>query len=547
MAQDLETVKEVCQVSEEQEKILTGHQKPILLLDKLINQPNKQETEGKLCESIASGNPKVGVMLPYAPVQLLLFHYDDGIEMPKLLVMTSGNTSGAPICRDDHEAVEELSYLCDCILSHDRKIRIRADDSVMDFYKGEPYMIRRSRGYAPLPFMVSTPWKGQVIAAGGELKNTFCIGVDNRFYPSPYVGDLEDLRTVKALKETIGRLETLLEVQPEVVVCDLHPKYNSTVVAQELGLPVLKVQHHYAHILSCMAENDCEEKVIGVSFDGTGYGTDGTIWGGEILIADYQGFTRLGSIQPFVQVGGDVSAKEGWRIAVSLIWQNTGDLEKTLDTVRKLGLCTEQEAKVLVTMAQRKLNAVISTSAGRLFDGVSAILGIRRASTFEGEASTALEFAAEAWRAQEIQKKNVDTVSGERTDIKRNVETTGADEKPETGNRKIILNTGDIVAHLVREKLEGEDSGKLAYEFHRALADEILAACEEAEQETGIRKVALSGGVFQNRLLLELVDDGLAEKGFEVLKHSLIPPNDGGIALGQAAYGMAYVQRHRQV
>ena len=548
MAQDLETVKEVCQVSEEQEKILTGHQKPILLLDKLINQPNKQETEGKLCESIAPGNPKVGVMLPYAPVQLLLFHYDDGIEMPKLLVMTSGNTSGAPICRDDHEAVEELSYLCDCILSHDRKIRIRADDSVMDFYKGEPYMIRRSRGYAPLPFMVSTPWKGQVIAAGGELKNTFCIGVDNRFYPSPYVGDLEDLRTVKALKETIGRLETLLEVQPEVVVCDLHPKYNSTVVAEELGLPVLKVQHHYAHILSCMAENDCEEKVIGVSFDGTGYGTDGTIWGGEILMADHQGFTRIGSIEPFVQVGGDVSAKEGWRIAVSLIWQNTGNMEKTLDTVQKLGLCTEQEAKVLVTMAQRKLNAVTSTSAGRLFDGVSAILGIRRASTFEGEASTALEFAAEAWRAQEIQKKNVDIRvkslkmwMTEKKDIPENPGTSASS----TEERKFVLNTGDIVTHLVQEKLAGEDSGKLAYEFHRALAEQILAACEAAEQETGIKKVALSGGVFQNRLLLELVDDGLAERGFEVLKHSLIPPNDGGIALGQAAYGMAYVNRRK--
>lgn len=548
MAQDLETVKEVCQVSEEQEKILTGHQKPILLLDKLINQPNKQETEGKLCESIAPGNPKVGVMLPYAPVQLLLFHYDDGIEMPKLLVMTSGNTSGAPICRDDHEAVEELSYLCDCILSHDRKIRIRADDSVMDFYKGESYMIRRSRGYAPLPFMVSTPWKGQVIAAGGELKNTFCIGVDNRFYPSPYVGDLEDLRTVKALKETIGRLETLLEVQPEVVVCDLHPKYNSTVVAEELGLPVLKVQHHYAHILSCMAENDCEEKVIGVSFDGTGYGTDGTIWGGEILMADHQGFTRIGSIEPFVQVGGDVSAKEGWRIAVSLIWQNTGNMEKTLDTVQKLGLCTEQEAKVLVTMAQRKLNAVTSTSAGRLFDGVSAILGIRRASTFEGEASTALEFAAEAWRAQEIQKKNVDIRvkslkmwMTEKKDIPENPGTSASS----TEERKFVLNTGDIVAHLVQEKLAGEDSGKLAYEFHRALAEQILAACEAAEQETGIKKVALSGGVFQNRLLLELVDDGLAERGFEVLKHSLIPPNDGGIALGQAAYGMAYVNRRK--
>lgn len=394
--------------------------------------------------------------------------------------------------------------------------------------------------------MVSTPWKGQVIAAGGELKNTFCIGVDNRFYPSSYVGDLEDLRTVKALKETIGRLETLLEVQPEVVVCDLHPKYNSTVVAEELGLPVLRVQHHYAHILSCMAENDCEEKVIGVSFDGTGYGTDGTIWGGELLVADCQGFTRLGSIEPFVQVGGDISAKEGWRIAVSLIWQNTGNLEKTLDTVRKLGLCTDQEAKVLVTMAQRKINAVTSTSAGRLFDGVSAILGIRRASTFEGEASTALEFAAEAWRKQrEMQKKNPEENLKIRMSEKEDIpEGTGISEASED-ERKFILNTGEIVAYLVRARLAGEDPGKLAYGFHRALADEILAACEEAERQTGIRKVALSGGVFQNRLLLELVDDGLTEMGFKVLKHSLIPPNDGGIALGQAVYGMAYVQRHR--
>ena len=539
MAKDLEAVRKECEVSAEQSKILDGHQKPIMLLDK------KKEAE-ILCPSVAPGNPKVGVMLPYAPVQLLLFTYDDGIEMPEFLVMTSGNTSGAPICRDDQEAEAELSGFCDCMLSHDRKIRIRADDSVMDFYEDKPYMIRRSRGYAPLPFMVSTPYQGQVLAIGGELKNSFCIGVDNRFYPSPYVGDLEDLRTVKALKETIGRLETLLEVQPEVVVCDLHPKYNSTVVAEELGLPVLRVQHHYAHILSCMAENDCEEKVIGVSFDGTGYGTDGTIWGGELLVADCQGFTRLGSIEPFVQVGGDISAKEGWRIAVSLIWQKTGNLEKTLDTVRKLGLCTDQEAKVLVTMAQRKINAVTSTSAGRLFDGVSAILGIRRASTFEGEASTALEFAAEAWRKQrEMQKKNPEENLKIRMSEKEDIpESTGISEASED-ERKFILNTGEIVAYLVRARLAGEDPGKLAYGFHRALADKILAACEEAERQTGIRKVALSGGVFQNRLLLELVDDGLTEMGFKVLKHSLIPPNDGGIALGQAVYGMAYVQRYR--
>ncbi len=542
MAQDLETVKAICEVSEEQEKILTGHQKPILLLDKTGKVDGKGYNKHPgLCESIAPGNPKVGVMLPYAPVQLLLFHYDDGIEMPELLVMTSGNTSGAPICRDDEEAVEELSHLCDCILSHDRKIRIRADDSVMDFYKGKPYMIRRSRGYAPLPFMVSTPWSGQVIAAGGELKNTFCIGVDNRFYPSPYVGDLEDLRTVKALKETMGRLETLLEVQPEIVICDLHPKYNSTVAAEEIGLPVLKVQHHYAHILSCMAENDCEEKVIGVSFDGTGYGTDGTIWGGEILLADYQGFTRFGSIHPFVQVGGDISAKEGWRIAVSLIWQNTGSLQETLSTVRKLGLCTEQECKVLVTMAQRKINAVTSTSAGRLFDGVSAILGIRKASTFEGEASMALEFAAEEWR-RGLERELI--IENAESEIRLEELTANDAVNSEADPGKIILNTCELVRHLTEARLAGEAPEKLAYEFHAELAEQIIAACEETKRQTGIRKAALSGGVFQNRLLLELVDEGLQKKGFQVLKHSLIPPNDGGIALGQAAYGMAYLNRN---
>ena len=231
MARDVEAVKQECLVNEVQEEILDGHQKPILLLEKR----KKSADSAGLCKSVAPGNPKVGIMLPYAPVQMLLFQYDDGIEMPDYLVMTSGNTSGAPICRDDKEAVEELSQLCDLILSHDRKIRIRADDSVMDFYKGESYMIRRSRGYAPLPTMVTMPWKGQVLAAGGELKNTFCIGVDGRFYLSPYVGDLEDLRTVKALKETIHRFETLLEVEPEVAACDLHPKYNSTLLRAIFG------------------------------------------------------------------------------------------------------------------------------------------------------------------------------------------------------------------------------------------------------------------------------------------------------------------------
>lgn len=520
MAKDEAAVKRECVVTPEQEEILTGHQKPILLLDR--------KNSGRLAASVAPGNPKVGVMLPYAPVQLLIFQYDDGIKMPDLLVMTSGNTSGAPICREDEEAVVELSHLCDAMLSHNRKIRIRADDTVMDFYKNEPYMIRRSRGYAPLPFMTSTDWKGQVLAVGGELKNTFCIGVDSRFYPSPYVGDLEDLRTVKALQETIHRFQTLLEVKPQVVVCDMHPKYNSTVVAKELGYPMLQVQHHYAHILSCMTENDCHDPVIGVAFDGTGYGTDGTIWGGEILLADYEDFTRFGSITPFLQIGGDASAKEGWRIAVSMIYGYTKDRELAWKIIEKLGLCNEQESKVQFTMADRKINAVISTSVGRLFDAVSAILGIRRQSSFEGEASMALEFSSEAYEQQNIMQ--------------------GRDEKPDRlvyeKEERFILNTRMLVQQIVEEKMQGADSGRLAYLFHQVLAEQITAACIEARSNSGRKKVALSGGVFQNRLLLRLTEEQLEQEGFEVLRHHMIPPNDGGIAIGQAAYGMWRLNNH---
>ena len=521
MAKDETVAKRECVVTPEQEEILTGHQKPILLLDR--------RKDGKLAPSIAPGNPKVGVMLPYAPVQLLIFQYDDGIEMPDVLVMTSGNTSGAPICREDKEAMAELSGLCDAMLSHNRKIRIRADDTVMDFYKNTPYMIRRSRGYAPLPFMTSTDWKGQVLAVGGELKNTFCIGVDSRFYPSPYVGDLEDIRTVKALQETIHRFQTLLEVNPQVVVCDLHPKYNSTVVAEQLGYPMIQVQHHYAHILSCMTENDCQEPVIGVSFDGTGYGTDGTIWGGEILLADYENFTRFGSITPFLQIGGDASAKEGWRIAVSMIYGYTKNREEAWKIIEKLGLCSEQESKVQFTMADRKMNAVVSTSAGRLFDAVSAILGIRKRSGFEGEASTALQFAAETYKEQKHLHREDGSVH----------------QLVYENDGRLILDTQTLVQQIVEEKLQGADSNQLAYLFHQELAEQITAACVEARKVSGRRKAALSGGVFQNRLLLRMTENRLMEEGFEVLRHCMIPPNDGGIAIGQAAYGMYQLQNRR--
>ncbi len=296
MVRDMETAVRECVFGAAEAEILDGHQKPILLLPR--------RADGKICPQTAPDNPRLGVMLPYAPVQLLLFDYDDGLQMPDCLVMTSGNESGAPICRDDAEARQALTPLCDCILSHNREIRIRADDTVMDSFQGQPYMIRRSRGWAPLPVWTGGGFHGQVLAVGGELKNCFCIGINELFYPSPYVGDLGDVRTAEALEETIRRFQTLLEAKPEAVACDLHPGYHSAALSREMGLPVVPVQHHYAHILSCMAENDSFAPTLGLSFDGTGYGTDGTIWGGELLECSLSGFERLGSVTPFLQAGG---------------------------------------------------------------------------------------------------------------------------------------------------------------------------------------------------------------------------------------------------
>lgn len=549
MMKDLDVVRRECETEPHLEEILDGHQKPIILL------PKKEG--GTLCESVAPDNPKIGVMLPYAPVQLLLFDYQDETKVSDCLVMTSANTSGAPICRDDEDALNELSGLCDVILSHDRKIRLRADDTVMDFYRGEPYMIRRSRGYAPLPFMMGNEFKGQVLAVGGELKNAFCIGKNQLFYPSPYIGDMGDVRTVKALKESVKRMEELLETKPQIVACDMHPSYNTRAAAEEMGLPVFLVQHHYAHILSCMAENEwtTEKRVIGVSFDGTGYGTDGTIWGGEILLADYDSFTRWGCIEPFAQTGGDASAKEGWRIAVSLLGKIYGK-ENALLIIETLGLCESKLAKLQFTMEERGINTVQSTGAGRLFDAVSAILDIRKSSTFEGEASTSLQFAAEKWLdaqkkkiagSEDFAESGIIADYGELKSIS-DVAQKSVVEKNNSINRNIkadlyYLPTLSLVKELAERKLAGENSNQLALHFHRRLAGMIVSACEKAREEIGINTVALSGGVYQNKLLLDYSVTMLEERGFHVLRHHLLPPNDGGISLGQAVAAMRSLQK----
>ena len=552
MMRDMETVERECIVPEGAGKILDGVQKPILILDRRTggeltgNSDDKrkgtipaEDNMPKISDLIAPDNDTVGVMLPYAPVQILLFNLPDDGEMTDTFVMTSGNPSGAPICRNDAQALEFLAPMCDAILSNDRDILLRADDSVMQWAFGKPYMVRRSRGYSPLPFTGPRHFRGTVLAIGGELKNTFCLAKDELYYPSPYVGDLADLRSVRAMGQGIARMEELLEMQPELVVCDMHPRYNSTAYAEETGLPCMKIQHHYAHILSCMAENGEKGRVIGISFDGTGYGTDGTIWGGEFLLSDPEKFERMGSIAPFRQAGGDLASTEGWRVALSLLLDVCGSEKEAGAEADFLNLCSEQEKKAVFFMLRRNVNTVTSTSAGRLFDAVSAILGIRRTSTFEGEASIALEMAAKSYLREHPGYGEKEALqSTDYSDGKAAHSNTDENGLSEGEDSRFLLPIDVIIGKILSGVHNGEEAGRLAADFHIYLADGILRGAERMRDMTGVNVAALSGGCFQNMLLVKLCRERLEAAGFTCLTHSLVPPNDGGIALGQAYAGM---------
>ena len=537
---DLEVVGRECRLEPEMEPLLTGPQKPIILIPRRHDSVESAELDSNIQEeiktnsqirhrlriaaSVAPNNPNLGVMLPYTPVHMLLFDYPDDETISDILVMTSGNPSGAPICMNDEEALKYLSPMCDIILSNSRDIRIRADDTVMAFYRSKPYMIRRSRGYSPLPIVAKRESSYAALGIGGELKNAFCLGDKGLFYPSPYIGDMADMRSVRALEAATTRMERLLEIQPDIIVGDMHPGYNTSemarVIAEREGVPVMEVQHHHAHMVSCMAENEYEGTALGVTFDGTGYGPDGTIWGGEFLLGDESGYERVGSIAPFIHAGGDIASREGWRIAYSMISTALGR-EAANRIGETLGLGDEKGRQSIDFMLGNNINTVKSTSAGRLFDAVSAVLGIKSASTFEGEASMALQFAAE--RA-EVQGISIAPYEGRLMNI---------DEE------QFELCTDTLLMELAARCLADQDTDQLAYFFHKALADMIVIASCYQRTRCEVNVVALSGGVFQNLLLLKLVDDGLEREGFKVLKHGVVPTNDGGIALGQAAAGIA--------
>ncbi len=547
MMRDLEVVGRECRLEPEMEPLLTGPQKPIILIPRRHDSADSAEPDSnikgelktniqighnsRIAASVAPDNPNLGVMLPYTPVHMLLFDYPDDEPISDVLVMTSGNPSGAPICMNDEEALKYLSPMCDIILSNSRDIRIRADDTVMAFYRSKPYMIRRSRGYSPLPIVAKSESSHAVLGIGGELKNAFCLGDKGLFYPSPYIGDMADMRSVRALEAVTTRMERLLEIQPDIIVGDMHPGYNTSemarVIAEREGVPVMEVQHHHAHMVSCMAENEYEGTALGVTFDGTGYGPDGTIWGGEFLLGDEKGYERVGSIAPFIHAGGDIASREGWRIAYSMISTALGS-EAANRIGETLGLGDEKGRQSIDFMLGNNINTVKSTSSGRLFDAVSAVLGIKSASTFEGEASMALQFAAERAEAQGI---SLAPYEGRLMNI---------DEE------QFELSTDTLLMELAARSLADQDTDQLAYFFHKALADMIVIACCYQRTRFDVNVVALSGGVFQNLLLLRLVDDGLEREGFKVLKHGVVPTNDGGIALGQAAAGIAALRDEEQ-
>ena len=547
MMRDLEVVGRECRLEPEMEPLLTGPQKPIILIPRRHDSAESAELDSNIQEeiktnsqirhrlriaaSVAPDNPNLGVMLPYTPVHMLLFDYPDDEPISDVLVMTSGNPSGAPICMNDEEALKYLSPMCDIILSNSRDIRIRADDTVMAFYRSKPYMIRRSRGYSPLPIVAKRESSYAVLGIGGELKNAFCLGDKGLFYPSPYIGDMADMRSVRALEAATTRMERLLEIHPDIIVGDMHPGYNTSemarVIAEGEGVPVMEVQHHHAHMVSCMAENEYEGTALGVTFDGTGYGPDGTIWGGEFLLGDESGYERVGSIAPFIHAGGDIASREGWRIAYSMISTALGS-EAANRIGETLGLGDEKGRQSIDFMLGNNINTVKSTSSGRLFDAVSAVLGIKSASTFEGEASMALQFAAERAEAQGI---SLAPYEGRLMNI---------DEE------QFELSTDTLLMELAARSLADQDTDQLAYFFHKALADMIVIACCYQRTRCDVNVVALSGGVFQNLLLLRLVDDGLERESFKVLKHGVVPTNDGGIALGQAAAGIAALRDEEQ-
>ena len=509
MAGSLALAQELCAVSAAEEHLLTSATAPIVLLKK------RPAAEG-LAPLVAPGNAYLGVMLPYAPIHLLLLAETD------VWVMTSANRSEEPIAYEDADARQRLMGIADAFLVHNRRIESRVDDSVVRIAAGARQLLRRSRGFAPAPLRLTLPMSGpelSVLAAGAELKNTFCLTKGSLAFVSEHIGDLANQATLASYVQIIRHYEALFSVRPALLACDLHPDYLSTQYSEQRaktqGLPLVRVQHHYAHIASVLAEHGEREPVLGVAFDGTGWGTDGTIWGGEFLLADLHGFTRLAHIACRPLPGGERAAREPWRQALWVLQELYGDGIAAARPDFTAGLPPGWE--LLPKAAAHGVNAPLSSSAGRLFDTAAALLGVRTVNHYEGQAAVELEQLARC------------SVRAERV--------LGYEMRRKDGMIDI-----DFLPALqaLSEGAAQEKSARagLALDFHASLAAAAVEVLRELRCTTGISRVALSGGVFQNRLLLEMVAAALAPD-FTVLLNRQVPPNDGGISFGQAAVALA--------
>ncbi|MEU7387474.1 carbamoyltransferase HypF [Streptomyces tanashiensis] len=514
MAADLADIEPLAHLCPLERELLTGGVRPVVLLRR--RDDARPRPGAAPAPTVAPGSPDLGFMLPYTPVHhLLLGLGTTDREGPRLLVMTSGNLAGEPIVTDDAEALTRLAGLADAWLLHDRPIHVPCDDSVVRVCDGEQLTLRRSRGYAPLP--VALPVEvAPALAVGGDLKNTFCLGEGRRAWLSAHIGDMDDLATQLALTSAERQLESVTGVRPGLLAADRHPGYRSTRWAREhaAGRPVVPVQHHHAHVASAMAENglDGTAPVIGVAFDGTGHGLDGAVWGGEFLLADYAGFERFAHLAYVALPGGDAAVRRPYRMALSHLRAAGLAADPALPCARA---CAPGELPVLERQLARELNCVPTSSMGRLFDAVSSLAGICHRAGYEAQAAIELEAAALRAPAE--------------AEDGRYAFRLGA---PRAG-APLTADPAPLLAAVAADVLDGTPAAVVAARFHRAAARLVRTVCAAARDETGVETVALTGGVFANTVLSSACAEGLREDGFTVLRHRLIPPNDGGLALGQ--------------
>jgi len=498
MMADLEQIHAHCVLSGEERRLLTSPQCPIVLL--------RWRETSTISPLVAPGNRYLGAMLPYTPLHHVLLR-----EMGWPLVMTSGNLSEEPIAIDNEEALARLAGIADHFLVHNRDIYARYDDSVWMVVEGGAQPLRRSRGYAPFPLHL--PFRSrQVLACGTELKNTFCATKDEYAFVSQHIGDMENLETLQHFKSTIELYKRLFRLDPEIVAYDMHPEYLATKYAVSLrpGQQLVPVQHHHAHIVSCMVDNGVQEPVIGVALDGTGYGTDGQIWGGEFLVVDYRSFHRAGHLQYVPLPGGEAAIRRPYRMAIGHLYSLLGE-DGLQSAVPYLGDIDTQEVGVIKQQIDKGVNSPLTSSCGRLFDAVSAMLGFRGEASYEGQAAVQLEMLS----------YDVDDGASYPFAI------------VEQGEARVVY-LAELWGGLI-EDLRGQiPAGAVATRFHNAIANIIVQMCGAISEETGLRQVALSGGCFQNRLLFTKAVSTLREAGFDILTHRQVPCNDGGVSLGQA-------------